>query len=125
MVALMALLMSACRPEAKPEVKPPLVGWRPVGTWSGRGNTQTESFNNDSGQFRIKWVTRNEASPGAGKFRVEVHSAVSGRFLSQAVDHQGVGHDTAYFSDDPRLYHLVIESSDIDWWVAVEEAIVQ
>lgn len=53
-----------------------------------------------------------------------VHSAVSGRPLMLAVDHSGVGHDTAYVSDDPRLYHLVIESSHVDWSLHVEEAVV-
>jgi hypothetical protein len=104
-------------------VKPPLVGWRPIGTWSGRGNTQTDSFNIESGQLRIKWDTKNETAPGAGTFRVMVHSAVSGRPIALAVEHRGAGRDTAYVTDEPRLYHLVIESSEVDWTVVVEEAV--
>jgi hypothetical protein len=119
----LTLMASGCRPETKREVKPPLVGWRPIGTWSGRGNTQTDSFNIESGQLRIKWDTKNETAPGAGTFRVMVHSAVSGRPIALAVEHRGAGRDTAYVTDEPRLYHLVIESSEVDWTVVVEEAV--
>jgi hypothetical protein len=120
----LTLVGIGCRPETKREPKPPLVGWRPIGAWSGRGNTQTDSFNIESGQLRIKWETKNEASPGAGAFKVMVHSAVSGRPIALAVEHRGAGRDTAYVTDEPRLYHLVIESSDVDWTVAVEEAVI-
>jgi hypothetical protein len=119
----LTLMAIGCRSETKREVKAPLVGWRPIGSWSGRGNTQTDSFNIESGQLRVKWETKNEASPGAGTFRVMVHSAVSGRPIALAVEHRGVGRDIAYVTDDPRLYHLVIESSDVDWTVVVEEAV--
>ena len=50
-----------------------------MGKWSGRGDTQTESFDIDSTQWRIKWETKGAASPGAGSFHLVVHSAVSGR----------------------------------------------
>jgi hypothetical protein len=100
------------------------IGWRPAGAWSGQGDSQTGSFDIASGQFRIKWETSHESSPGAGRFRVTVRSGVSGRPLKLAVDHQGVGHDTAYVTDDPRPYYLEIESSSVDWSVRVEEAVV-
>jgi len=121
---LAALMTFGCRSESPPAVKPGTVGWRPIGEWSGRENTQTESFNIESGQLRIKWETKNETAPGAGRFKVEVHSAVSGRPIALAVEHQGVGKDTAYVSDEPRLYFLLIESSNIEWTVKVEEAVV-
>ena len=89
-----------------------------------RGNTQTQSFNIESLQWRIKWETKNEIPPGAGTFQVTVHSAVSGRPLQVAVDHREVDHGIAYVTDDPRLYHLVIESSNVDWSVAIEEAVI-
>jgi len=57
-------------------------------------------------------------------FRVTAHSAVSGRPLSLVVDHPGIGHDTAYVTDDPRAFHLVIESSHVDWSVTADEAVV-
>jgi hypothetical protein len=119
-----ALASAACRKERKSGRKEPLVGWRPFESWSGRGNLQTDSFDMMSGEWRIKWKTSNESAPGAGTFRITVHSAVSGRPLVVAVDHRGAGHDVAYVNEDPRLYHLVIESSNVDWSIAVEEAVV-
>ena len=118
-VMLAALAFGACRTESKPTSQQTLVGWRPVGSFSGRGNSQTESFNIESGQWRIKWAT-----DGAGMFQMTVHSAVSGRPLGVPVEQRGTGHGTAYVNEDPRLYHLVIESSEVDWSVAVEEAVV-
>lgn len=99
------------------------IGWRPVGTWSGRGNSQTDSFNIDSGQWRIRWSAANENPAGAGTFRATVHSAVSGRPLMVAVDHRGPGHGTAYVNEDPRLFDIDIESTGIDWSVTVEEGV--
>ena len=127
-LVLMAALLStaACTSRSEPKVqsKAPAVGWRPVETFSGRGNSQTQSFDIGTGQWRIKWETKNETPPGAGTFVVTVHSAVSGRPLELAVDHRGVGRDIAYVNEDPRLFHLVIESSNVDWSVTIEEAVV-
>jgi hypothetical protein len=100
------------------------VGWRPIASWSGRGDTQTESFDIDSTQWRIKWQTKGAASPGAGSFHLVVHSAVSGRPIEDAVQHRGDGQGTAYVTEDPRLYHLVIDSGGVDWSIKVEEAVV-
>ncbi len=85
---------------------------------------QTESFDIDSTQWRIKWETKGAASPGVGSFHMVVHSAVSGRPILDAVRHQGDGHGIAYVTDDPRLYHLVIDSEGVDWYIAVQEAVV-
>jgi hypothetical protein len=121
-----ALAAGGCRSQsdAKVQSKPPAVGWRPIESFSGHGNSQTQSFNIESLQWRIKWEAKNEMPPGTGAFHVTVHSAVSGRPLQVAVDQRGVGHGISYVTDDPRLYHLVIESSNVDWSVAIEEAVV-
>jgi hypothetical protein len=119
-----AVTAAGCKRAPRPEAKQLAVGWRPLGSWSGRGDAQTDSFNSDSGQWRIKWETRNAEQPGPAAFRVTVHSAVSGRPLSVAVDHNGAGHGIAYVNEDPRLFHLVIESRGLDWTVSVEEAVV-
>lgn len=127
MVLIVAVLaIGACRSPSKPKVESKLavVGWRPVETFSGHGNTQTQSFDIGVGQWRIRWETKNEMPPGTGTFQLTVHSAVSGRPLELLVDRRGVGHDIAYVNEDPRLFHLVIESSNVDWSVAIEEAVV-
>ena len=98
-----------------------LVGWEPVVSFSGRGDSQSEAFNIDSGQWRIRWETKNEDSPGAGRFKVTAHSSVSGRPIAQAVDFKGVGKNFALINEDPRFYFLVIESAGVDWSIAAEQ----
>jgi hypothetical protein len=100
-----------------------LVGWQPVVSFSGHGNSQSEAFNIDSGQWRIKWETKNEETPGTGRFRVTVHSSVSGRPLMTAIDVKGVGQNVAVVNEDPRLYFLVIESEGVDWSIAAEQRV--
>jgi hypothetical protein len=97
--------------------------WRLMGTWSGRGNSQTGSFTVESGALRLRWETRNESAPGAGRFRVSLHSAISGRVLQQIVDHKGVGSEISYLEDEPRVSYLVIESENVDWTATLEEAV--
>ena len=101
----------------------PAVVWRPLGSWSGRGPMQTEPFISDTGSLRLRWQTRNETASGTGIFRLTVHSDVSGRALVLAVDTRGVGGDTAYVSEDPRSFFLAVESANLDWTVAAEEAV--
>jgi hypothetical protein len=118
------LVSVGCRSAPPTEAKPRQVGWRPIISFTGRGNTQTESFNIESTQWRIKWQAKQDASANPGAFHVMVHSAVSGRPIAEAVPPRGAGSGIAYVSEDPRLYHLVIESKDVDWSIAVEEAVV-
>ncbi|MGD0907795.1 MAG: hypothetical protein ABSA96_09455 [Candidatus Acidiferrales bacterium] len=119
-----ALMMSSCRPQPQAQPKHTELGWRPIASWAGHGNTQTDSFNIGSGQWRIKWEASNEQAPGKGTFVLKVHSLVSGRFVETAVDHQGVGRGVEYVAEEPRAFFLVIESRDIDWTVSVEEGVV-
>jgi hypothetical protein len=116
------LASSACARTASPPPKAVTV-WRPLGAWSGRGNTQTESFTSDTGFLRITWATTHEPKPGAGRFQLSVMSSISGRRLTTAVDVRGVGHDTTYVTEDPRPFFAVVESSDVDWQVSVDEGI--
>jgi len=124
MAAVLLFVACGCHSGAGPESHHPQVGWRPIGKWSGRGDTQTESFDIDSTQWRIKWETKGAATPGSSSFHVVVHSAVSGRPLQEAVEHQGDGRGVVYVTEDPRLYQLVIDSRGVDWSIAVEEAVV-
>ena len=120
-IALTATALVGCRSERKPEPQPAPIPWQKVGSWSGRGNAQTDSFDIGFSQCRIRWEARNEKPAGQGTLHVTVNSAVSGRELAMAVDHRGVGHDLAYVGVDPHFSYLVIESSNIDWSVTVEE----
>jgi hypothetical protein len=124
LLVVCALMMSACRPASESAPKPSAMGWSPVASWSGHANYQTDSFSIGTGQWRIKWEASPEQGSGAKSFRVIVHSAVSGRFVTVAVDHQGAGSGIAYVSEDPREFFLVVESSGVDWKAAVEEGAV-
>ena len=120
-IVLTAAVLGGCRSESKVEAKPAPLAWQKIGSWSGRGNAQTDSFDIGFSQCRVRWETRNETPPGQGILHVTVNSAVSGRELAVAVDHRGVGHDLAYVGVDPHFSYLVIESRNVDWSVTVEE----
>ena len=108
----------ACRHPATHKTQ---VVWRSVGSWSGHGDAQTDSFDIGYSDIRIRWETKNEKPAGAGTFRAAVCSAVSGRELVTAVNQKGVGHNVAYVSVDPHWSYLLINSSNLDWAVTVEE----
>jgi len=122
-IVFLVLVGAGCGRKSKPEPKPLAIGWRFIESWTGQGDEQTDSFEIESGAFRIKWETNHETAPGAGTFRIMVHSGVSSRPIELAVDHAGVGRDIAYVRDDPRPYFLVITSKNVDWSVRVEEAV--
>jgi hypothetical protein len=60
--------------------------------------------------------------PGPGTFRLTIHSAISGRPLATAVDHQGVGGDVVYVGEDPRVFYAEIESANLEWSFTIEDA---
>jgi len=118
------LMMSACQSNSKSAPKPAEMGWSPVASWSGHANYQTDSFNIGTGQWRIKWEARPAQSAANSNFRVTVHSSISGRFVTVAVDHQGAGSGIAYVSEDPREFFLVVDSSGVEWKMEVQEGVV-
>ena len=95
--------------------------WREVATWNGRGSTQLDTFSIEGWSWRIRRETKNPAAPGRGALRVEAHSADSGRLLAEPIDVKGAGHDTAYVTELPHRYYLVVESKDVDWSLTVEK----
>jgi hypothetical protein len=99
------------------------VVWQTLGSWSGRGLLQTDGFDSSTGMLRIAWEARDAPEPGQGRLTIAVHSAVSGRHLVDAVDHQGPGRDTAYVNEDPRGFFLVIEADGLEWKVEVAEGV--
>ena len=78
----------------------------------------------DNGTFRIHWEAKNESPPGKGTLKVAFRSGDSGRVIIDAVDHKGVGSDTAVVGDQVRWYYLTIDSANLDWSVSVEEPIM-
>jgi hypothetical protein len=126
MLALPALGTGCTAPPARAEQAPGSgTAWRTLGTWSGDGSRQTDSFDVATGALRIRWETSHETTPGAGRFKVSLHSAISGRPLQTVIDARGTNSDVAHFEDDPRVSYLVIESTAVDWRVTVEEAVAR
>lgn len=120
LAAVCAVMSTACRSTPAP-ARSEVVIWKQVGSWSGRGNAQTETFTSDTGGFRVRWETRNETRPGAGALKVIFRSGDSGRAIMQAVDIRGVGRDEEEVADLVRWYYLTIESANVDWSVSVDE----
>ena len=121
-------MSAACHSEvpvesvAQPKSSQPVI-WRKVGSWSGRANVQTDSFTVETGALRLRWEARSKGPPGAGSFKVSLHSAISGRLLQIAVDRRGSGQDVTYIEDEPRVSYLVVESADLEWTLSLEEAV--
>ena len=78
--------MEACgSPRQEPPTKE-IVMWKQLGSWSGRGNAQTESFVGLTGSLRFHWRTTEENPKGQGRFKLILQSAISGRALQEPVD---------------------------------------
>lgn len=125
LLVLFAAVTSACRAQRRDAPRgEPVVVWKQIGTWSGRGNIQTETFTSDTAGFRVRWETKNEAAGGGGRLRVVFRSGDSGREILEALDVRGVGHDVEEVAAErPRWYYLTIESANVDWRVSVDERI--
>jgi hypothetical protein len=123
LLAAAAALTATCG--TPPEGPPPrrVTVWKPLGSWSGSGLVQTESFVSDTGQLRLRWETFNVRNGGPGRFTVTLHSAVSGRPLLEPIERRGAQADSAVISEDPRAFFLVIEGTGLDWTLAVDEGI--
>jgi hypothetical protein len=94
---------------------------RPLGTFSGRGD-RTIGVVSDSGWLRVTWETR-ELPTGAGRFRLSLHSGVSGRPIELITDERGPGRGAREVTDDPRPYNLMVESANLEWSFSVEEIV--
>jgi len=117
-----AILSGACRASRQEPARKEVVLWKQLGSWSGRGNVQTESFVGLTGSLRFRWKTTHEDPKGQGRFKLILHSAISGRDLQEPVDEEGIGEGTAYAADDPRVFHVSVVSANLDWSFTVEEA---
>jgi hypothetical protein len=122
-VAALVCLAGGCRGTPPKPVQKESVVWKTLGTWSGRGNSQTESFIGLTGALRMNWRTHNETPTGSGRFRLVLQSAISGRDLQEVVDEKGQSDGTVYVADDPRVFQITVESANLDWSFSVEEAV--
>jgi len=122
MLCAALLCVPACRaqqelPAVQQSAKP---ASRQLGSWKGTGST-TLGFVSESGSFRITWTTRNQDPALPGSFELTLRSGISGRPLRVIAEHRGAGAGSEEFGDDPRIYEFLVESSRIEWSIAVEE----
>ncbi len=121
---LVATFASACQgdaPRQPPQRPAAALTWRELGSWSGGGSRQTESFEVSITAMRLRWQTTSESTPGAGRLTVTLHSAVSGRPLQTIVDAHGVASATVNVADEPRWCHFVIEAENVEWQMTLEQ----
>jgi len=126
---VVALAAGNCRGRSGGSLKPGerAIGYHLLGSWSGRGSLQTESFTSDTGALRVRWETTlqpgDDAAVATAALRITAHSAISGRPLQEVVNQKGVGRGVGYVQQDPHVFYLVVDSSHADWKFTVEEAI--
>jgi hypothetical protein len=129
-LVIAALAVGACRGRSAEPPKPGerSIAYHRLGSWSGRGSLQTESFTSDTGALRVRWETTPQpddvAGAATGAFRITAHSAISGRPLQEVVEHTGTGRGIGYVQQDPHVFYVVVDSSHVNWQFTVEEAIV-
>jgi hypothetical protein len=117
-------ILGGCRSEATRPQPQPVVVWKPIGSWSGHGDRQTETFTSDTGGFRVHWAATKEAPAGGGRLRVVFRSGDSGRENIEAIDARGDGGGTeAVAAERPRWYYITLESANVEWTVSLDERI--
>ena len=114
------LLLPSCSPPPPKPAQQTMI-WERAGSWSGRGNVETNSFPSSSGYLRFTWETTNETKPGEGRFKLSLGSSISGRVIQVVVDSKGAKRDVAYVSEEARTFYLKVESANEDWTVTVDE----
>jgi outer membrane biogenesis lipoprotein LolB len=117
---LVGLLLPSCS-QAPPKPAQQTVIWQHAGSWSGRGDLESNSFPASSGYLRFTWETSDETKPGEGRFKLILGSSISGRLMQVVVDSKGASHDVAYVSEDPRTFYIKVESANENWKVTVDE----
>jgi hypothetical protein len=121
--AITLAAFASCRADP-PRAHESNVTWKPIGSWSGRGDKQTETFTSDTGGFRVHWQATREDPGGGGRLRVVFRSGDSGREIIEAIDAHGAGSGVeAVAADRPRWYYLTIESANEDWNVSIDERV--
>jgi hypothetical protein len=119
-VFFVSFVFQGCRSEPTPP-RPIVPVTREVGSWQGRGTRTVGDVPSETGRFRIYWQTSNESPPGAGRFKLTLRSAISGRTIGIVTDTKGMASGTTDFDDGPRTYDFLVESENVDWSFRVEE----
>jgi hypothetical protein len=122
-IAVCSLGWNRARASQLPPANSGTLVWHQLGSWSGHGSMQTESFTSDTGTLRVRWEATPPSSTPNAPFRLTAHSAISGRPLQQVVEYAGAGAGVDYVQQDPHVFYMVIDAKDVNWRFTVEEAI--
>ena len=102
------------------------VAWRPLGSWSGRGSLQTESFTSETGALRPPFGETKVPAPGPRPRRrvsPECPQRHQRPHVQQVVEQAGAGSGVGYLQSEPRVFYVVVDSNQLSWTFTVEEAI--
>lgn len=96
-----------------------------MGHWEGTGS-QTLGLVSQTGRFRLRWQTRLEPGhdPQRARFKLTVHSGVSGRPLQEVTDQRGPGEGAYNVEDDPRPFNLMVDAEGLAWTIVADEAVL-
>lgn len=128
LVVMLPFLTTCADVEERPDLAPAITTtlWHSLGSWSDRGNRQTESFDVTTGALRVAWETLDQSTASTpGWLRVSLHSSISGRPLQTIINTQGSGSDTTLVAAGPRVAFLRIESEDVRWQITLEEGVTR
>jgi hypothetical protein len=124
---LLTVVATGCGTNGSDYPPVPETTWKQAGTWSGRGNQQLETFDMPRVTWRVRWEVRGASPDRPGALRVAVHSANSGRLVTELADVKdirGPDGDVSYVTDMPHRYYLVVTSNGVDWTLTVEEPVL-
>ncbi len=125
-LAALTLVLALADCGRRDDAPAPLAGVeQPMASWEGSGS-QTLGLVSQSGRFRLRWHTRLEPGRDAAhaRFKLTVHSGVSGRFLHEVTDQRGPGEGSANVEDDPRPFNLMVESDGLVWQIWADEVVL-
>jgi hypothetical protein len=105
-------------PVAADDVAAGQTSWYHVTFWAGRGNKETPPFIVTSPEWRITWSTKNRSAADAGNLEISVYDD-----HRELVAHMTntVASGAEYIPAAPGLYRIRVDSTGLDWDVAVEE----
>jgi hypothetical protein len=122
-LALTAVVCGGCTAVTDKGEGRSVATWRPIQSWSGRGDAQLQTFPTAGGPLRFHWqAERLTRDARAVTLRIRLHSADSGRILAEVADEPGGGTGSKDIIDDHQRFYLSVEGADLDWTIRVDEA---
>lgn len=105
--------------------KEPIVTWKRVGSWSGRGDGQTTTFFMERHEWRLNWEAKSARGDDESRLTVRAHSGDSGRILDVPLDGVQPGAGSVQMVQEPRVFYLSIEAGDLEWSLSADERIAR